>query len=228
MPHFSKKSLSQYIRTGCLRQLALDLFPDNQTYRPERQARGMPHPQSPRPGLRVVQAAGDEWAEEKLHDLTQTFGQAAVRGDRRTTPANRTRYEPVPLGQLIATSAPIQFLVEAEFTIGATFQAALGIAGHAAAYGLDYADLRPDIIAVMAPGTFARFITADGTVCQLPAGDTRVQLRVIDIKLTAKASPGYFAEIALYSMTLAGWLEDQGLTNQFVVVPDGAVWRGAY
>ena len=228
MPQINKKSLSQYIRTGCLRQLALDLFPDNLTYRPERQARGMPHPQSPRPGLRQVQAAGDEWAEEKLHDLTQTFGQAAVLGDRRTTPSNHTRYEPVRLDQYIGTAAPIQFIVEAEFPIGASFQTALGIGGHAAAFGLHYSELRPDIIAVLAPGTFPRFISPNGTVHSLPAGDTRRQLRVIDIKLTAQASPGYFAEIALYSMGLAGWLEDRGLSHQFVVVPDGAVWPGAY
>jgi len=228
MPQFSKKSLSQYIRTGCLRQLALDLYPDNQSYRPERNTRGMPHPQSPRPGLRVVQAAGDEWAEEKLHDLTQTFGLAAVLGDRRTTPSNRTRYEPVPLSQYITVAAPVQFIVEAQFPIGASFQAALGISGYTTAYGLHYADLRPDIIAVMAPGTFNRFISADGTVRALPHGDTRIQLRVIDIKLTAQASPGYFAEIALYCMALAGWLDDQGLASQFIVVPDGAVWPGAY
>jgi DNA replication ATP-dependent helicase Dna2 len=228
MPQFSKKSLSQFIRTGCLRQLALDLFPDNQTYGPERQARGMPHPQSPRPGLRQVQAAGDEWAEEKLHDLTQTFGQAAVRGDPRITPTNHTRYEPVQLDQYIRASVPIQFIVEAEFPIGASFLAALGITGHSATYGLRYSDLRPDIIAVLAPGTFTRFITPIGTVHPLPAADTRRQLRVIDIKLTAQASPGYFAEIALYSMTLAAWLTDQGLDGAFVVVPDGAVWPGAY
>lgn len=228
MPQLGKKSLSQYIRTGCLRQLALDLFPDNQTYRPERQAQTMPHPQSPRPGLRQVQAAGDEWAEEKLHDLTQTFGQPAVLGDRRTTPTNHTRYEPVQLAAYIQTAVPIQFIVEAEFPMGAAFQAALSITGHAARFSLHYSELRPDIIAVLAPGTFSRFITPVGTVHELPAGDTRRQLRVIDIKLTAQASPGYFAEIALYSMALAGWLIDRGLDGTYVVVPDGAVWPGAY
>lgn len=228
MPQIGKKSLSQYIRTGCMRQLALDLFPDNQTFRPERVANGMPHPQSPRPGLRQIQAAGDEWAAEKLHDLTQTFGQPSLLGDRRITPTNQTRYEPVPVGPHVRAAVPIQFIIEAEFPMGAAFQAALGIAGHAARFALHYSDLRPDIIAVLAPGTFSRFILPDGTVRPLPAGDTRKQLRVIDIKLTAQASPGYFAEIALYSMALAGWLIDEGLDGEFVVLPDGAVWPGAY
>ena len=37
----SKQALSQFIRTGCQRQLALNLYPDNPTFRPERQALNM-------------------------------------------------------------------------------------------------------------------------------------------------------------------------------------------
>jgi hypothetical protein len=37
MPSFKKKALSIYLRTGCLRQLALNLFNDA-----ERRALGMP------------------------------------------------------------------------------------------------------------------------------------------------------------------------------------------
>jgi DNA replication ATP-dependent helicase Dna2 len=228
MPQISKKVLSQYIRTGCLRQLALDLFPDTQKHQPERDLRSMPHRQSPRPGLRNIQAAGDEWAEEKMDDLTKTFGQSAIIGHPYTIPSNHVRYKTIQLSQYLRGAMPIQFLVEAEFPIGAAFQASLGIAGHVAQFGVVYLDLRPDIIAVLAPGTFRRFISADGTVHTLPSGDQRRQLRVIDIKMTAQASPGYFAEIALYSMALAGWLVDEKLDKDFVLVPDGAVWPGAY
>src|SRR5207253_1249217 len=106
-----------------------------------------------------------------------------------------------------------------EFPVGAAFQVALGIDGYAAQLNLQYADLRPDIIAVLTAGTFSNYITPDGTVLPLAPGDARRQLRVIDIKLTAQASPGYFGEVALYSMALAGWLLDQNLGNEFVVVP---------
>ena len=190
--------------------------------------RSMPHRQSPRPGLRNIQAAGDDWAEEKMDDLTQTFGQAAIIGDRYTTPSNHVRYRAIQLSQHVTAATPIQFIVEAEFPVGGHFQAALGIADYHARFGVVYTELRPDIIVVFAPGTFNRYISADGTVRPLPHGDTRRQLRVIDIKMTAQASPGYFAEIALYSMALAGWLADAGHEQDFVVVPDGAVWPGAY
>src|SRR5262245_8308948 len=172
MPQLGKQALSQFIRTGCQRQLALNLYPDNPAFRPERQASNMPYPQSPRAGLRQIQAAGDEWAAEKLYDLTRTFGAASIVGNPHQTAANQTHYRAIRLDQVIQHAAPIRFLVEAEFPVGAAFQAALGIAGYAARFNLQYAELRPDIIAVLPPGTFSHYITPDGTVLPLPPGDT--------------------------------------------------------
>ena len=65
------------------------------------------------------------------------------------------------------------------------------------------------------------------TAC-LAAEDQRLQLRVIDIKLTTEPSPSAFAEVAYYALVLAGWLVDQHLTGQFVVVADGAIWPGSH
>ena len=228
MPQVSKQALGQFIRTNCLRQLALNLYPDNQTYRPDRDTLGMPYPQSPRPGLRQIQQAGEEWEAEKLDDLTQTFGDDAVIGAAYTTPSNQTRYRAMPLEQAITRANPTCFMVEAEYSVGAAFQAALGIPGDGAPFDIENADLRPDIIAILPPGTSSRFVAPDGTLHELPADDIRHQLRVIEIKMTAEASPAYFAEVAYYSMALAGWLADQGLNQSYVVVPDGAVWPGSH
>ena len=228
MPQIGKQALGQFIRTNCLRQLALNLYPDNPTFRPDRQALGMPYPQSPRPGLRQIQRAGEEWQEEKLDDLTQTFGAEVIIGSPYTTPSNQTRYRPTPLGQALRGGNPICFLVEAEYSVGPAFQAALGILAHGTHFNLGYAEMRPDVIAVLPPATFPCFIVPDGTLHTLPADDTRHQLRVIEIKMTAEASPGYFAEVAYYSMALAGWLADQGLDQNYVVIPNGAVWPGSH
>ena len=58
--------------------------------------------------------------------------------------------------------------------------------------------------------------------------DDRLQLRIIDIKLTAEASPSYFAEVVYYATVLAGWLEDEGLAARFAVTDDCAVWAGSH
>lgn len=228
MPQVGKQALSQFIRTNCLRQLALNLYPDNRTFRPDRQKLGMPYPQSPRPGLRQIQRAGEEWQEEKLHDLTETFGADTIIGSPYRTPSNQTRYRPTPLEQVLDGANPISFLVEAEYSVGPVFQAALGISSHSTQFRLGYADLRPDMIAVLPHATYPRFIMPDGALRLLPSDDTRCQLRVIDIKMTAEASPAYFAEVAYYSMALAGWLADQRLDQSYVVVPNGAVWPGSH
>ncbi|MBI5531782.1 MAG: AAA family ATPase [Deltaproteobacteria bacterium] len=227
-PVVGKHSLSQFIRTNCLRQLAFNLYPDNNDYAQKRAQLQMPYPQSPRPGLHQVQTAGDEWQAEKLHDLTQTFGPQTIIGSAYTLPSGQVRYKEVQLAAHLPTTTPTTFIVESTFTIGNTFERALGIASHATQYSLRYGKLRPDIIEVLPAATFASLISADGTVSPLPAGDTRLQVRIIDIKLSADPSPAYFAEVAFYSMALAGWLHDQGLSGHFVVVPDAAVWPGTH
>ena len=230
MPQVGKQALSQFIRTNCRRQLALNLYPDNATFLPDRTSLGMPYPQAPRPGLRQIQATGDEWQAEKLHDLAQTFGQASIIGDSHTTPANQVRFRRISLDQCLPGAGTPAFIVESEFTVdvGGEFENALGIAGHRGRFNLDYARLRPDLIEVVDAGSFPSGITPDGSTQSIPAGDQRRQLRVIDIKLTAHPSPGYFAEVVLYSMALAGWLVDRSLDRDFVVVPDGAVWPGSH
>ena len=233
MPQITKRVLSQFIGSGCERQLALELYPDNATFRPQRQAHTVPDPQPPRPGIVQVTEAGEEWQAEKLHDLTQTFGQSAVVGQGTLNAAGQVRYSAQPLQNAIPHAVPVCFLVEAEFTIGSAFQAALGITaryaqGDTLGHPIQFGKVRPDIIEVVPPLTYPRGVMPDGTVFDLPANDARRQLRVIDVKLTARASQGYFAEVAYYSMALAGWLVDQGLDSQFVVVPEGAVWPGSH
>ncbi len=224
----SKKVLSQYFRTECKRQLRLNLSPDTSRFRPEREEQGMPPPQRPRPGLEQIAQLGDEWQAAKLHDLSETFGEEVVVGEAYTDGAGQLRYRNMPLQKALAGVSPGRFLVEAEYEIGPAFEGALGIAGLRDEYGLEYAGVRPDIIEVLPPGHFSRCVNPSGETRPLGAEDRRLQLRVVDIKLTAEPSPGYFAEVTYYTMVLAGWLMDKGLDHRFVIVPDGAVWPGSH
>ncbi|NHA14599.1 bifunctional RecB family nuclease/DEAD/DEAH box helicase [Thioalkalivibrio sp. XN279] len=208
--------------------MAFNLYPDNNDYAQKRAQLQMPYPQSPRPGLPQVQRAGDEWQAEKLHDLTQTFGAQSIVGSAYTLQSGQVRYKQIQLAAHLSKTTPTKFIVESTLSIGKTFQQALGVVGHATQYSLQYSELRPDIIEVLPAAKFPSFISADGSISSLPSGDARRQLRIIDIKLSADPSPAYFAEVAFYSMALAGWLHDQGLAGQFVVVPDAAVWPGTH
>ncbi|MBI3979160.1 MAG: ATP-binding protein [Chloroflexi bacterium] len=228
MPHLTKEVLSKYVTSECKRQLRLSLSPATKAHQAERAALHMPPPQPPRPGLEQFAQAGEEWQAAKLHDLTETFGAGAVVGRATVQPTGRIRYQPVPLLDALVQAKPGQFLVEAEFEIGAAFVQALDLAGLVSAHGLAFGHVRPDLVEVLPPGTFSTRVLPAGDVEPLPAGDQRRQLRVIDIKLTARPSTGYFAEVAYYTMALAAWLVDRQIDDAYAVVPDGAVWPGSH
>lgn len=227
MPYLTKRAISSFLRSECLRRLKLDLSPENARYNPERVAQNMPPRAVGRPGLQALASAGDEWEQAKINDLVQTFGIAATLGNHVVAPTGGYKFNAVPLVQVVQRAAPGTFLVQAEYSVGAGFENALGITNHRATFNLDYADLRPDLIQVLAPGLSREEVRADGSVVTVAAGDVRIPLRIIDIKLTAEPSVPYLAEVTYYAMTLAGWLADNQLSG-FLVVPEAAVWPGSH
>jgi len=54
------------------------LYPDIDGYRDEREAQSMPPKFRARPGIQHLREAGEEWQEEVLEDLEQTFGGDAL------------------------------------------------------------------------------------------------------------------------------------------------------
>ena len=230
MPKVTKQALSRFIRTGCERQLRLTIATDA-----ERGLEGMPGEQPPRPGLQDAVREGLRWQHEKVTDLVNTFGPGAILANPSTTRSGVT-YSAIDLDAELTRAAsavgslePTIFLVEPEFSIGPAFETALGIGIHRTALAMSYADLRPDLVEVRPPTGAAELeVTPAGDTRPLVPTDTRPRLRVIDIKLTAEPSPGYFAEVTLYSMALAGWLRDRGRENEFVVTSEAALWPGSH
>lgn len=222
MPRISKSVLSQFISTECERQLRLNLSPDNRNYQAERVEQNMPPKQQSRPGLSQITQEGVKWQAEKLRDLVEIFGIDALICKR-----DGIKYHPIKLEDALKKVTPNKFIIEAEFDVGYAFESALNISDYRTKYHLDYASLRPDIIEVLPPLSLNRAIDPSGDILSLQ-DDERLQLRIIDIKLTSEPSPGYFSEIAYYTMSLAGWLIDHEFDQEFVVVPDGAVWPGSH
>lgn len=237
MPLLSKQVISNYLRSDCQRRLRLDLSPDVQQVLPsgqtsarERAALGMPPRNVARPGLQVLAAAGQAWEEEKINDLAQTLGRQALEGTATRTSSGTYRFADVPLANVIQLAGPGQFLVQAQFEVGPAFQQALGIQQLPQTYDVGYRALRPDLILLVGPDPNAQrqAVLPDGTVIDVAAGDQRTALRVIDIKLTAEPSVPYYIEVTFYSMALAGWLVDNGLHNDFYLLPLPTVWPGSH
>ncbi|MHB8577969.1 MAG: hypothetical protein ACYDCQ_21875, partial [Dehalococcoidia bacterium] len=196
MPLLSKQVISNYVRSDCERRLRLDLapntgfrLPDGQTAAQERAQLAMPPRDVARPGLQALAAAGEEWEAAKLNDLVQTFGLSALLGTHRRLPNGTYQFADTPLANLIGRAVPGIFLVQSQFAVGASFQNALAIQHLPTTCNLAYSDLRPDLIQVFGAHQPTRqAVQPDGSIVAVPTGDTRLALRIIDIKLTAEPS----------------------------------------
>lgn len=221
MPYLAKRTISNFLRSKCLRRLRLDLSPDNIAYQAERV--GMPPKAAGRPGIAALTAAGDEWEEAKVADLRTAFSAAAI-----ISPAGSADH--IDLVTALSQRTPnTLFITQGQYNVGDTFQAALAIQHYATTLNLAYGRLRPDIIRIWPVHTGQQQVNPDGSTTNVNvATDNRIPLSIIDIKLTAEASACYQAEVTYYSMALAGWLIDHNLNDQYFVTPLAAVWPGSH
>jgi hypothetical protein len=237
MPSLSKKSLSLFLRIGCERQFVLSLYTNE-----ELKNKGMPPKQTGRAGLGLIGQAGYDWQAKKVSELKAVFGDANVEINPNVKKGNRP--EPLELGTHLLHLKPYQFIVEARYEVETkAFQEATGLTS-LVDYREEKVDLnraQPDLIQVLPPlskglGPFSdsdrnpyeRKVLPDGETSSLDAADTRLRLRVIDIKNTSEPGAHYFAEVVYYSMTLAAWLAENGLEDRFVVIAAPAVWPGSH
>ncbi|MDT3329448.1 AAA domain-containing protein [Microbacterium sp. KSW-18] len=214
------------------------MHPDDASFIHERVALGLPHRQV-RPALRGIQDAGDEWGQAKVHDLQTAFGAASLLGGSFTVTGSTTqpglRYRAAPLVQFLTPSLRVgQFLIETEFQADtSTFRREhdLDAIVFAELPGpLQFTRVRPDVIEVVAArdsGLGSRAVSVEGDILAVDASDTRLGLRIIDVKLTSEPGPRYFAELAYYALTLAAFLEEEGLADRFFVSAHPAIWPGS-
>ena len=235
MPKFAKKSLSFLFRNDCPRQFRLSLYSDA-----ERKVLPIPLRQQERPGAGQVGATGMEHQNKQVAALAAIFGAASVLSS--PPKPGKTAPQPTPLYPTIASMTPFQFLIEGQFELTDDFKDAFGLNGLCDEWGngLDFAALQPDILlvlpslaseAALPPNERASHeaaISASGHRVPLDASDDRLQLRVIDVKMSADPGSHYFAEVVYYAMALASWLEARGLDDRFVVTANPSVWPGSY
>ena len=237
MPSLSKKALSLFIRNGCERQFIFSLYGD-----PEREKYSLPPRQKSRSGLGLVGKAGYEWQDEKVSELKEVFGEANV---HMTFVSKGKQPKTIPLLATLPHTKAYQFIVEAAYDADTSiFRSSTGFSGLKDYFGNDVniSETHPDIIQILPP-TFAGKpgeyidehrnpyklrVLPNGNAYPLDENDGRLRLRVIDVKLASEPGAHYFAEVVYYSITLAAWIEEHGLADQYVVVAAPAIWPGSH
>ncbi|HEY0078499.1 MAG TPA: ATP-binding protein [Pyrinomonadaceae bacterium] len=237
MPSFGKKSLSLFLRNRCELQFLLSLYTND-----ERLKRGMPPSQDVRAALGFAGAAGYEWQERKLGEMRDVFGSANVRVGMLRKGNRREPTDITP--ELLRELKPNQFIVEGKYvTATFTFRSAVNLINLKDVLGTDVSidNSQPDIIQFLPPlaagigpnsdelpDPYELGVRPNGDVFPLDPSDNRLRLRIIDIKLTSEPGAYYFAEVVYYSMSLAAWLIEHKLDQEFVVVAAPAVWPGSH
>jgi hypothetical protein len=214
-----KAALSQYLRTRCDRMLACSI---NETNGSSDTLLSLPA----RPGLAGFRARGMEFEKEFLDELSTLYPVEFIDVAKAATgkiPRDlvfKGKLEELVSGGL---SLPRFFneptLVEDRYR--AILLKALGVVVRAYP---DMTDLRPDLVVAMrrTPDNVAITgceIRPDGSVRRIEPSDTRIALRVADLKFAEQLNIAYAGEVCLYAMVLSAWLEhpDIALADRFYV-----------
>lgn len=232
MYRLGKRVLSQYIRTNCQRRLRLDLYRAKR----DREAADIPEKDSRRPGLTLLTEQGRRYEREKFAELEQTFPHLIVRGgDLPFEPGEARAFQAINLADHLDGMEPFQFALEAQYPVTPPFRNAHRLqyledgSTTAGGHPLQFEELRPDILQVLPPtGQVRRTIAPCGRLDRLPADDARKGLRIIDVKSSGEPSPAHFSELAYYAMALAGWLQETGRSDRYVVLANAAIWPGKH
>ncbi|RTM14625.1 MAG: helicase [Bradyrhizobiaceae bacterium] len=225
-----KRAISQYIRTDCQRRLRLDLY----STAADRAAAGAPERDAARPGFALITQAGRNHERQRFAELSEVLPHLVIHGAPTAFSEGEERaFGTILLRDHLPRAIANQLLIEAEYQVTPTFVATHGLtdlADGSAFNGtnhLQFSAVRPDIIHVVPPsGGRRRAISIDGTIT--PVADDRFGLKVIDVKISGEASPAHFSELAYYGMTLAGWLDANGLSDRFFVLAEAAIWPGRH
>lgn len=215
----TKSTLSQYLRTKCDRQLFFSLHEDKVL-----EAAGLPVPMPARPGVGVLRSEGQTFEEQRNARLIAAFGSSVVYAKGSTGLPKKERLETL-LAQALATPSillqgkiePTKFRKQVldNFGLDAAQQARVpAMDGHI-----------PDIVVVRAPQAGDEAVTPVGGRRSLsPSDHSKRALVVIDVKHTSEANPSYSAEVALYAVMLANWLQDSKLDDTYYVALNCALW----
>ena len=227
MPKIEKAALSQYLRTRCDRFLYLSLF---RKFASEETLL----PLSGRPGIVAFKARGRAFESQKMDELQNLFGPRCIHVQQTAKRSRGRSPEDVFELQLRALPEAPQFWLEPELKKDHFADTLLRRLNLASAPYPDLSDLRPDVVELLDPTsmTFNQptyILDAAGNITEWGLTDSRQLLRVMDMKATEHINTSYAAEVVLYSMVLAAWLEQRELDDKFVVSAMPAIWvQGLY
>lgn len=213
--HLSKSKLSMFLRTQCDRELYLSLFRGKPA---EIAAAGLPAPLKSRQNVQLVTGAGDRFEKDQFQMLVTRLGKE-VRHRPNFADVDLLKELPTIAG----TTLCIQPAIEPEPLRKRIFDN-LGVALGDQHLIPPLSGMRPDIVLVDAASPGEWQATSSGGRKRIEPGDTRQALSVIDLKNVTEGNASYAAEVCMYAVILANWLEAHGLEDKYYVSEKTYLW----
>lgn len=214
----SKTTLSMYLRTRCDKELYLSLHAKDTMG-----AAGLPEPVK-RPGIGLLSVQGKEFELERNDQLVKLFGASIV----YKKAANR--YSDVDLESTLVNhlSSP-SVILQAKFSIARhkdNTLANIGLSPADIRIVPEIADFIPDVLVVRDAKSSDFEVRPDGSRRKVDSmTEGRRGIEIFDIKHTSEANPSYCAEIAMYALMLANWIEDRpNLRDKYFVTTSAYLW----
>lgn len=211
-----------YLRTNCDRELFFSLFKSNSQETLE--AAGIPVPLSARPNIQLVTEAGVEFEDHEYKMLVDVFSAPTVQSQLKAD----GKFDEIDLvGALRVAPTPsfcLQPAIEPEDFRSRLLEQSLGLTPTQVLNFPTLQGMRPDIVLVRPNIGLLWEVAPTGKRRRLPAAHTRTALSVVDVKNTAEGNKSYAAEVVLYSIVLANWLEYKGLQNKYFVSDECFLW----
>ena len=222
MARLSKRVLAETFKTDCERFFRFELA--NNAEKKHIEIDGDKYVLGNRPGVRLMQEAGNKWEIDKYDDLISGYGEENVKFEKRDTVNTRLgvrEYKEIPnIIEVLKQDTPPKAIIEGSFSIPESVSQALIEA--CKRFGIEPSRAIPDIIWIRPYNNETPLIQDYGET------EPEFELHIIDVKMAAEASLKHFTEVTFYALALDRYIRENNLIKRYRVSARGLIWPGSH
>lgn len=222
MPKLSKRVLAETFKTDCDRFFRFELA--NSKEKESIEIDGDRYTLGIRPGVQLMQEAGNKWEIDKYNDLIFGYGEDKITFIKKSSINARLGVkefsEVTNIQTVLNNDTPPSAIIEGSFQIPKSVSKELQDACNE--FGIEPSKAIPDII-------WIRPYSTDSPLIQNDTDEPpEYELHIIDVKMAAQASLKHFTEVTFYALALDAFIRECELYNRYRVSAKGLIWPGSH
>ncbi|UKN02319.1 hypothetical protein K6119_02140 [Paracrocinitomix mangrovi] len=221
-PRLSKRVLAETFKTECERFFRFELSSNSE--KEQLEIDGDRYTLGSRPGVQLMQEAGNKWEIDKYEDIIAGYGADNVSFERHEGINERLGVKEFKtinnLIDILNQDTPPNAIIEASFATPQSVSDKLVEAN--TRFGIEPSKAIPDIIWIQEYDTGAPLIQTDNDP------PPQYELHIIDVKMAAQASLKHFTEVTFYALALDAFIRENNLSDKYRVSARGLIWPGSH